>query len=102
MIDYVLIKNRDCGVTPTPTATPSATPTPTPGNNNGGGGSSSNSSNNESPKTVESIQATMGTSKMAPTGNFLTDIMNVIFSSGMMVSALGALSYANDKKAKLS
>lgn len=96
MIDYVFVKNRDCGVTPTPTATPSATPTP--GSNNGGGGSSSN----DTPKTVESIQATMATSTMAPTGDFLGTIMNLIFTSGMMVSALGAVSYAKDKKAKLA
>lgn len=102
MIDYVFVKNRDCGPTPTPTATPSATPTPTPGSNNGGGGSSSTSSSSESPKTVESIQATMATSTMAPTGNFLSDVMNLIFSSGIMVSALGAVSYAKDKKAKLA
>jgi hypothetical protein len=98
MIDYVFVKNRDCNVTPT--ATPSATPTP--GSNNGGGGSSSNASSSESPKTVESIQTTMATSTMAPTGDFLGSLMNILFGSGIMVAALGAVSYAKDKKAKLA
>jgi hypothetical protein len=108
MVDYVYVQGRDCNtVTPTPTATPSATPTdtptPTPGSNNGGGGSTSNSGGSSTPaKTVESIQATMGASTLAPTGGFAHNIMNVLFAAGMMIAGLGAVSYAKDKKANLS
>jgi hypothetical protein len=112
MIEYVFVQNKEvCGeVTPTPTqtATPSATPTDTPtptlGSNNGGGGSStqSGSSSNDSPKTVESIQAALGATTLAPTGGFVGNVMNLILSTGMIVSALGAVSYAKDKKKVLA
>lgn len=111
MIDYVYVQGpENCGdVTPTPTATPSASPTPTNSNNNGGGSSSSssssssnsNASNNEAPKSVASIQAAMGTSTMANTGEFTNTFMNFLLSTGMIVSSLGAISYVQDKKAKL-
>lgn len=108
MIDYVYVQGKECGgdVTPTPSATPSATPTdtptPTPGNGGGGGGSSSNSSsnssNNDAPKTVESIQATMGTSTMPATGAFMNTLMNIFLAAGSMIMSLGAISYAKEKK----
>lgn len=103
MIDYVFVRNAACDVTPTPTATPSATVTPsevptvtpTPSSN---GTSSSSSNNTSTPKTVESIQATLGTSTMASTGMFEDNVMNLSLIAGMIVSALGAISYAKDKK----
>lgn len=122
MIDYVFVKNAACDVTPTPSATPSATPTatpsaapsdtptPTPGNNNnGGGGSSTNSGTStssttttEPAKTVAGVQAALGTTTMAGTGNFAQMVMNGAFITGMIVSALGAISYAKDKKSSSS
>ena len=107
MIDYVFVKNAACEITttPTPTATPSATPTvtvtptsgptttPTP---QGEVGSAS------STKTVESVQATLASTTMAKTGLFDNLVAKISLVTGMIVSALGALSYAKDKKAARS
>lgn len=93
MIDYVLVKNKECNdVTPTPTATPTQGPTATPTPGSSDGGSSEN-------KTVESVQASINETTMAKTGTFTDFLMNGAFVTGMIVSALGALSYAKDKKA---
>lgn len=98
MIDYVFVRNASCDVTPTPTATPSATPTngptPTPGSSNNNNSTESTSST----KTVESIQASLGTTTMPATGGFPVPVANAGLITGMIVSALGALSYAKDKK----
>ncbi len=103
MVDYVLVKNKDCSrvtPTPTPTATPSATPTvtvtptekpkdtPTP--------TPKHEEHHE--KTVESVRATMGTTTMAETGSISDMVVNGSLITGMIVSALGAFSYAKDKR----
>jgi len=110
MIDYVYIQGtKKCDEGLTPTATPSAAPTLTSDNRGGGGSSSglntnlsSNSSSNETPKTVESIKAALGASSMPATGTFRQTLMKILLATGTTIAALGAVLYAQDKKARLA
>lgn len=77
--------------TTTPTETPTSEPTPTPTENSGTGGTTESSDTTSTPPQV------LGTSTLAKTGGLEEMIMNLIFATGSILSALGIR-----KKFKLS
>lgn len=92
-------------ITPTPTTDPCAnnacvTPTPTPTSSGctSNCGSSNNNSSSGGSSSSQPIQAVLGTSTMADTGTFTQNMMTLLFTLGMMILALGAKSYAKEKK----
>jgi hypothetical protein len=89
-------------INPTPTATPSATPTPT---TEPGRGGTSDSTPTPTPTVTQVVtrskdQAVLGASTMAGTGAFLPNLMNIMFSIGMLSLSGGSLLYAKTKKSK--